>query len=228
MKNFRSLMVALALVAGSLVAQGSVAATLTTGSVIQLADSYGNTGGGEFIATVTGAPADTFITFCLEKNEYFTPGQNLYVKAVNTAAVNGGVGGPNPDPISAQTAYLYTMFRTGALSGYDFVGTGATRIASANSFQKAIWYLEEEITYGETDAQAQAWITAANTAVSTNAWTGIGNVRVLNLYQDANFTTRAQDQLYLLPVPEPEIYAMMGLGLGLLGWVGRRRKLQAA
>ena len=26
------------------------------------------------------------------------------------------------------------------------------------------------------------------------------------------------------PVPEPEIYAMMGLGLGLLGWVGRRRK----
>ena len=30
------------------------------------------------------------------------------------------------------------------------------------------------------------------------------------------------------PVPEPEIYAMMGIGLGLLGWVGRRRKLQAA
>ncbi len=28
------------------------------------------------------------------------------------------------------------------------------------------------------------------------------------------------------PVPEPEIYAMMGLGLGLMGWVGRRRKLQ--
>jgi len=29
-------------------------------------------------------------------------------------------------------------------------------------------------------------------------------------------------------VPEPEIYAMMGLGLGLMGWVGRRRKQQAA
>jgi len=25
-------------------------------------------------------------------------------------------------------------------------------------------------------------------------------------------------------IPEPEIYAMMGLGLGLVGWVGRRRK----
>jgi len=30
------------------------------------------------------------------------------------------------------------------------------------------------------------------------------------------------------PIPEPEIYAMMGVGLGLLGWIGRRRKLQAA
>lgn len=29
-------------------------------------------------------------------------------------------------------------------------------------------------------------------------------------------------------IPEPEIYAMMGLGLGLMGWVGRRRKQQAA
>lgn len=28
-------------------------------------------------------------------------------------------------------------------------------------------------------------------------------------------------------VPEPEIYAMMGLGLSLLGWVGRRKKLAA-
>jgi hypothetical protein len=31
-----------------------------------------------------------------------------------------------------------------------------------------------------------------------------------------------------LPIPEPEIYAMLGIGFGLLGWVGRRKKLQAA
>lgn len=27
-------------------------------------------------------------------------------------------------------------------------------------------------------------------------------------------------------IPEPEIYAMMTIGLGLLGWIGRRRKLE--
>lgn len=26
------------------------------------------------------------------------------------------------------------------------------------------------------------------------------------------------------PVPEPEIYAMMGIGLGVIGWLGRRKK----
>lgn len=29
------------------------------------------------------------------------------------------------------------------------------------------------------------------------------------------------------PIPEPEIYAMLGMGLGLLSWIGRRRKLLA-
>jgi len=28
------------------------------------------------------------------------------------------------------------------------------------------------------------------------------------------------------PIPEPEIYAMLGAGLGLMGWVARRRKQQ--
>ena len=27
-------------------------------------------------------------------------------------------------------------------------------------------------------------------------------------------------------IPEPEIYAMMGIGLGLIGWLGRRKKLE--
>ena len=29
-------------------------------------------------------------------------------------------------------------------------------------------------------------------------------------------------------VPEPEIYAMLSIGLGLMGWAGRRKKPQAA
>lgn len=38
----------------------------------------------------------------------------------------------------------------------------------------------------------------------------------------------ASSDVSVTPIPEPEIYAMMGVGLGLLAWVGRRRKQQAA
>ena len=43
-----------------------------------------------------------------------------------------------------------------------------------------------------------------------------------SLYVLADFTAPTT------PIPEPEIYAMLATGLGLLGWVGRRRKLKAA
>jgi hypothetical protein len=36
--------------------------------------------------------------------------------------------------------------------------------------------------------------------------------------------TYAQDQLYLQPIPEPETYAMMLAGLGLIGFVANRRR----
>jgi hypothetical protein len=45
-----------------------------------------------------------------------------------------------------------------------------------------------------------------------------------SLYVVADFTAPP----VTTPIPEPEIYAMMGFGLGLLGWVGRRKKLKEA
>lgn len=41
-------------------------------------------------------------------------------------------------------------------------------------------------------------------------------------------TTFLDNVVVTSPVPEPEIYAMMGVGLALLGWVGRKKKLKAA
>ena len=32
----------------------------------------------------------------------------------------------------------------------------------------------------------------------------------------------------IAPIPEPEIYAMMGIGLALMGFVARRRKQKTA
>lgn len=222
----------------------AAALDLTDGDRISLsreASNYGGAfGGGEFVASgvsVFNGAGDSFLTFCLEFTEHISLGTNYYVK-VNTGAVNGGnstaatyagdISGTSTfDPLSNATAWLYTQYRNNTLSGFINNNT------SANSLQLAIWNLEGELTGSaaasalsayNSDTVAQGWVAAATGA----GWTDIGNVRVLNLYTDASFTNRAQDQLYLAPIPEPETYALMGLGLGLLGFVARRRKQQAA
>jgi hypothetical protein len=209
-------------------AQTVSAADIVAGNFIKLNDGPGAGPGGEFIASFLDN-SGSFSTFCLEKNEYFSYGQTLKVQAVNTAAVSGGIGGGNPDPISYQTAWLYTQFRGGALSSYG----GANIASDADSLQNAFWFFENEITSlgsglsADELTQAQTWVDQANAAVA-GGWNSIGDVRVLNLLRkdsSGNYTVQAQDQLYLItPVPEPEIYAMMGLGLGLMGFMARRRK----
>jgi hypothetical protein len=162
-------------------------------------------------------------SFCMEKNEYVSIGKT-YNYVENTAAVNGGVGGPHPDPLSAGAAYLYYQFSQGKLTGYDYTLIG--RAASAAALQNAIWYLEEEggvLSNPLTDvlkAEFGAFSTLADWRADN---TGRYPVMVLNLTNLDG--TRAQDQLATVgqvPIP-PTAYL---LGAGLLGLVGMRRKFK--
>lgn len=133
------------------------AADVAGGSVVKLADGLGTYAGIFNGSVVSGAGAgDTFQSFCLEKNEYFSSyGQSLYVKSVGTATLNdinykkstGGTttNGYNTiasDPLSEATAWLFTQF-------YSHKSTYAGTVGLADSFQKAIWYLEDELTKTE-------------------------------------------------------------------------------
>lgn len=233
----KSTLLAFALTAAT--GMASAASGVQAGDILKLNDSFGENGGGEFAMTAVTGNSPSFQTFCLEYNEGVFYGENLTVVKINVAAKNGGAGGATPDPnggtwdtISAQTAYLYTKFVSqGLLTSYDY-GNTAQHSADASALQLAIWDLEGETANAQVlslfnaNAKAQAFKAEAISAVSSNQWSGIGNVRALNMLRQDG-VTNGQDLLVLTPVPEPETYAMLLAGLGLMGFVARRRKKAA-
>jgi hypothetical protein len=226
------------LVAGLLGAAQEVRATpIAVGTQLRLYDGPGGNGGGEFHADAAPFGSYDFITFCLQLNEFFTPGQTMYVGGIANHTVTGD------DPISPQTAALYTAFSNQTLGNYAYTGNvvynGVTydRVKTGTALQMAFWSLENEVTrdsngvfrnaytnasFGK-NALADHYINVAN----ASGWTGIGQVRVLNLYGNfsptAGFSGDKQDQLYLVPVPEPGTLSLLGLGLLAVSRALRRR-----
>ncbi len=173
--------------------------------------------------TSSGGSPGSFETFCVETNQYFSPGSTYYY-SISQVASPGGVGGGSPDPLSLGTAWLYLGFAHGTLAGYDYstLGGGST---SAADLQNTIWWLEGEVADpGAGNIFRNAVITqfgsAAQAMADNNGFYGVG---ILDLWGAANHTSPAQDQLVL--VPDSGTTAIL-LSLGLLGLkaIHRRRR----
>jgi hypothetical protein len=158
-----------------------------------------------------------FETFCLETNEHISPPETVNA-VIGTAAVNGGVGGGNPDPISLGTAFLYSQFATGMLLGYDY--TAAGRATSADLLQKAIWCLEGEGNCGTNQFLTLAYSQFGGQSAAQADSNGAYGVFVLNTTSIPNGTNRQDMLVYVTPEPG----TMLLLGSGLLAFPLSRRR----
>lgn len=168
-----------------------------------------------------GGTENSFLTFCLERNEYFNLGSTYYT-TIDTVARDGGVSGGHPDPLSPVTAALYLEFRNGgSFGGMATLGNGMLDTPNeTRSLQRAIWHAEGELDGSEYTNDALA-VALYNWAVANNTGS-IENVRVLNVWGNAGHTVYQQDMLTLVPLPPSAWAGMVALG-GVVG-VGYVRK----
>ncbi|MHC4506657.1 MAG: hypothetical protein ACYTFI_25475, partial [Planctomycetota bacterium] len=139
-------------------------------------------------------------------------------------AWRGGKNTDLGDPLDELTAYLYHHYYFGTLEDIDGTAYVNTNDAQVDALQGAMWYIEEETT--TLSAASKKFYDAAVAAVAAGDWSGIGDVRVMQLfYFDAQGNEKfAQDQLTVVPLPPAAFagFALLG-GLGLVRRIRRRR-----
>lgn len=181
--------------------------------------------------TFTGAPAGTLATMTgrLSVSGSLGVNSNNQGSAGALAQVNAaGVSGFITHQISIDSSTA----STGSLPPY-ITFEAAVRFGQPD-FTLIFLSLRTSSTSSALSGSNPQWAASSADFFSSLEWDGIVSVRDSsgNLLTDWSVTsasgfdyTRSYDA-QIAAVPEPEIYAMMGLGLSLVGFATRRRKLQ--
>jgi len=197
-------------------ARQAYADPVAVGDVLHVLGSDGNIWGGAFdVDNTSNGPGIDFKTFCVQLREDIDYDNLFLVGAISDFADDDG----GPNPLSLETAWIFSSYRHGALSAF-----------TSDEIQSALWALEGDWTladamslFGPSVIGDPASLIALAEASVNAGWVNDG-VRVINLFTlDGQ---KAQDQLTLSEVPEPGTLLLVGGGVAAL--IRRRRRVGTA
>ena len=211
------------LVRGTLAAAAFALASssaLAAGSKLTVEDFYGvplfTAAGGAFGSGNAITPSvwqvsydsNSFLAFCLDPHVALNSGANSYSSGVFAAS----------DSIKR----LYEGYYTSS------VANAASNANGAAAFQLALWELNNDNTNLLTgDLRFKNLSNAIVAEANTMLGVATGNGAIRNLYSYTSLVSvnpASQTLLSVSPVPEAQTWAMLVAGLGLLGFMARRRK----
>ena len=158
----------------------------------------------------------SFNTWCVDITHWLQTGTVTYTLGSATE-LTGVFGATRVSDLTKLVNEQYSKVNDQTTSAAFQLATWAIMFGTADqnglfSLNSSTFSTSSGITGG---AQAQDWLDHLGTAANT------GNYKISYFYQPV---PGSQNLIALTPVPEPETYAMLMAGLGLIGFVARRRK----
>ena len=157
--------------------------------------------------TVNGARPnwlpETFYTFCIEPRTVFRSSDGPFFGTIDDVIMEGT--GTLTKTLTEGVKKTYAAFLNG---GFD---TGF----NMNDIQQHIWVTQDyPVGVGPVVALDPLITTSINSIVGSADYTrGWENVKVLNLWGDADHTADVQSQLVMTPIPGAVLLGMLGLSV---------------
>ena len=182
---------------------------------------------GAFRMTPTNPAGNSFMAWCVDIYHRLNTGSVSYV---STSAA-GFLGGVVTERLERLASYVVSNDGNAASNTLQSSLTGSFQSAA---FQLAVWEIVNEGVASTLNVNSGDFYVTGNTSTlavrdRANEWlAGSGEwarTQALSVWAGPNST---QDLAVFAPIPEPETYAMILAGLGLMGFIARRRRAAAA